>query len=104
MMCLHKKMSHYTKFTWDDLQMEEQLFWDYTSKYLDLKEILDHTDSSKKASILNNIDFELEIIRRDTINVTYILQYWLNSSRNLVQKTKKVPKRIFSIYWTPKYH
>jgi type I restriction enzyme R subunit len=31
-------MSHYTEFTWDDLQMEEQLFADYTSKYLDLKE------------------------------------------------------------------
>jgi type I restriction enzyme R subunit len=34
LMRLHKKMSHYTEFTWDDLQMEEQLFADYTSKYL----------------------------------------------------------------------
>jgi type I restriction enzyme R subunit len=75
MMRLHKKMSHYTEFTWDDLQMEEQLFADYTSKYLDLKERLDPADPSKKASILNDIDFELELIRRDTINVTYYFSY-----------------------------
>src|SRR5690606_17704216 len=35
---LHKKMSHYTEFAWDDLEMEEQLFADYTSKYLDIKD------------------------------------------------------------------
>jgi type I restriction enzyme R subunit len=74
LMRLHKKMSHYTEFTWDDLQMEEQLFADYTSKYLDLKDRLGPDTSPEKTSILKDIDFELELIRRDTINVTYILQ------------------------------
>lgn len=74
LMRLHKKMSHYTEFTWDDLQIEEQLFADYTSKYLDLKDKLGTEPSPEKTSILNDIDFELELIRRDTINVTYIIQ------------------------------
>ncbi|AXP79726.1 Type-1 restriction enzyme R protein [Mariniflexile rhizosphaerae] len=71
---LHKKMSHYSEFTWDDLQIEEQLFADYTSKYLDLKDKLSNSTTIEKTSILNDIDFELELIRRDTINVTYIIQ------------------------------
>lgn len=71
---LHKKMSHYSEFTWNDLHIEEQLFADYTSKYLDLKDKLSSSTSIEKTSILNDIDFELELIRRDTINVTYIIQ------------------------------
>lgn len=71
---LHKKMSHYSEFTWNDLEIEEQLFADYTSKYLDLKDKLSSSSPIEKTSILNDIDFELELIRRDTINVTYIIQ------------------------------
>ncbi|WP_343695464.1 type I restriction endonuclease subunit R [Flavobacterium sp.] len=71
---LHKKMSHYSEFTWNDLEIEEQLFADYTSKYLDLKDKLSSSSPIEKTSILNDIDFELELIRRDTINVNYIIQ------------------------------
>lgn len=98
MIRLHKKMSHYTEFTWDDLQMEEQLFADYTSKYLDLKERLDPTDPSKKASILNDIDFELELIRRDTINVTYILQLLIKfKSKHSAKDKESITKDIFNL-------
>lgn len=98
MMRLHKKMSHYTEFTWDDLQMEEQLFADYTSKYLDLKERLDPIDPSKKASILNDIDFELELIRRDTINVTYILQLLIKfNSKHGAKDKENIEKDIFNL-------
>lgn len=98
MMRLHKKMSHYTEFTWDDLQMEEQLFADYTSKYLDLKERLDPTDPSKKASILNDVDFELELIRRDTINVTYILQLLIKfKSKHSAKDKESIEKDIFNL-------
>jgi len=91
-------MSHYTEFTWDDLQMEEQLFADYTSKYLDLKERLDPTDPSKKASILNDIDFELELIRRDTINVTYILQLLIKfNSKHGAKDKESIEKDIFNL-------
>lgn len=91
-------MSHYTEFTWADLQMEEQLFADYTSKYLDLKEKIGPNSSPEKTSILNDIDFELELIRRDTINVTYILQLLINlkSKRNAKDK-ESIEKDIFNL-------
>ena len=66
-------MSHYSEFTWNDLQIEEQLFADYTSKYLDLKDKLSNSTSIEKTSILNDIDFELELIRRDKPDEIWIL-------------------------------
>jgi len=98
MMRLYKKMSHYTEFTWNDLQMEEQLFADYTSKYLDLKDRLGSNTSSEKTSILNDIDFELELIRRDTINVTYILQLLIKfKSKQNVKDEESIKKYIFNL-------
>lgn len=86
---LHKKMSHYTEFTWKDLQMEEQLFADFTSKYLDLKDKLGPDSSPEKTSILKDIDFELELIRRDTINVTYIVQLLIDFKSKHSEKDKE---------------
>lgn len=95
---LHKKMSHYSEFDWEDLQIEEQLFADYTSKYLDLKDGIDPIDPSKKTSILNDIDFELELIRRDTINVTYILQLLIKyKSKNNSKDKDSLEKDIFNL-------
>ncbi len=71
---LHKKMSHYTEFSWEDLDMDKYLFDGYSSKYQDIKDSINLKSDIQKTSILNDIDFELELIRRDTINVTYILQ------------------------------
>lgn len=98
LMRLHKKMSHYTEFTWDDLQIEEQLFADYTSKYLDLKDRLGSDSSPEKTSILNDIDFELELIRRDTINVTYILQLLIKfQSKQNTKDKESIEKDIFNL-------
>jgi type I restriction enzyme R subunit len=98
LMRLHKKMSHYTEFTWDDLQIEEQLFADYTSKYLDLKEKIGSDPSPEKTSILNDIDFELELIRRDTINVTYILQLLIKfQSKESMKDKESIEKDIFNL-------
>lgn len=95
---LHKKMSHYTEFTWDDLQIEEQLFADYTSKYLDLKDGLGTDPSPEKASILNDIDFELELIRRDTINVTYIIQLLIKfKSKHSAKDKESIEKEIANL-------
>lgn len=98
LMRLYKKMSHYTEFTWDDLQMEEQIFADYTSKYLDLNDRLGSDNSSEKTSILKDIDFELELIRRDTINVTYILQLLIKFKSNHNTRDKEsIEKDIFNL-------
>lgn len=66
-------LSTFTEFTYEDLQMDEQTFENYKSKYLDLYESVKHDNRKEKVSILNDIDFELELIRKDEINVAYIL-------------------------------
>ncbi len=43
------------------------------SKYLDLYEVLGRSESPKKSSILDDIDFEIELTRQDNINVSYII-------------------------------
>lgn len=93
---LHKKMSHYSEFTWNDLEIEEQLFADYTSKYLDLKDKLSSSSSIEKTSILNDIDFELELIRRDTINVTYIIQLLIKFNLKHSSKDKEIIEKEIS--------
>ncbi len=62
----------FTEFTFDDLDIEEQTFEDFKSKYLDIYEYVER-ESREKTSVLDDIDFEIELIRRDDINVTYIL-------------------------------
>ena len=64
----------FSDFVWDDLSMSEQLFEDYKSKYLDLYERTKSNKEAEKVSILDDVDFELELIHKDEINVSYILK------------------------------
>jgi len=74
LMRLLNVLGTFTEFTFDDLSMPEQTFEDYKSKYLDLHDKVKLANEVEKVSILNDIDFELELIHRDEINVTYILK------------------------------
>lgn len=67
-------MTSFADFNWDDLQMGEQEFEDFKSKYLDLYDKVKQEHAREKVSILDDVDFELELIHRDEINVTYIIQ------------------------------
>ena len=67
----------YADFDWADMQIGEEEFTDYANKYVDVKEDIGKKDT-KKDSILNDIDFELELIHRDEINVPYILKLLAN--------------------------
>jgi type I restriction enzyme R subunit len=74
LMRLRNVLITFADFTWEDLPMSEQLFEDYKSKYLDLYEKVKSDHSKEKVSILEDVDFELELIHRDEINVVYILK------------------------------
>src|SRR5690606_21612077 len=67
-------LESYTDFDWEDLGIDEQTFEDYKSKYLDLHDKVKNDRQKHKTSILDDIDFELELIHRDQINVAYILK------------------------------
>lgn len=62
------------EFTSSSVGMEEQDFEDYKSKYFAIYDQVKPKRGDKdKVSILNDIDFEIEILRNDTINVSYIM-------------------------------
>ncbi|WP_394349795.1 type I restriction endonuclease subunit R, EcoR124 family, partial [Ruegeria intermedia] len=66
-------LKSFSEFDADDLEMTQQRFEDFKSKYLDIHDRVKSDKEEEKASIIDEIDFELELIRRDEINVAYIL-------------------------------
>ena len=66
------KLDIFTEFDWKDVNIEEQDFNDFKSAYLDIYSEF-KTDPEEGESILGDIDFELELLRNDQINVDYIL-------------------------------
>ncbi len=73
-MRLKNILSSFTEFNFDDTYMKAQEFADYSSKYLDLYDKIKTNNAKESVSILNEIDFELELIHRDEINVAYIMK------------------------------
>ncbi|MEY3499197.1 MAG: hypothetical protein RL308_866 [Bacteroidota bacterium] len=67
-------LGSFTDFDWEDLPISEQEFEDYKSKYLDLYQKVKNDHTKQKTSILDDVDFELELIHRDEVNVAYILK------------------------------
>ena len=67
-------LQSYTDFDWEDLPLSAQEFEDYKGKYLDIYEKVKKEVQKEKISILDDIDFELELIHRDRINVAYIIK------------------------------
>lgn len=91
-------ISSFSDFKWNDLQISEQTFEDYKSKYLDL---YDKTKRQKeKVSILDDVDFELELIHRDEINVAYILQLLIKLKSKSQKDTSKAEREIFNLLGT----
>ena len=72
------------KFTGEEVGISHQEYLDYKSKYLDLAT---SREAQNKVSILNDIDFELELMYTDKINVDYILN--LMKSIDLTDKERK---------------
>ncbi|WP_457744984.1 type I restriction endonuclease subunit R [Sulfurimonas sp.] len=91
-MRLKNILESFSDFKWSDLSMSEQLFEDYKSKYLDLYEKTKSQKESEKVSILEDVDFELELIHKDEINVAYILQL-LTRYKDADEKDKEAQKK-----------
>ncbi len=81
-------LTTFADFKWLDLTMEEQLFEDYKSKYLDLHDKVKL--NREKVSILEDVDFELELIHRDEINVNYIIQLLIKLKSNPQQIEQEI--------------
>lgn len=68
------RLKTFTDFNFDHLDITKQMFEDYQSKYLDLYNDIKQVDGPEKVSVLDDIDFEIELVRRDDINAAYILR------------------------------
>ena len=63
----------FANFSFDETGISEQEFYDYQSKYLDIYESKKNNDPEAE-SILDQIDFELELTVRDVVNFDYIIK------------------------------
>ncbi|MEH6808143.1 MAG: type I restriction endonuclease subunit R [Hyphomonas oceanitis] len=87
----------FTQFKFDDLPMSEQMFADYRSKYLDLYDKVRSEKEKEKVSILDDIDFEIELISRDKINVSYIIALLRNMQDAKPEERAKQRKTIMDM-------
>lgn len=90
-------LTAFADFKWEDLAMAEQLFEDYKSKYLDLYDKVKSNHQKEKVSILEDVDFELELIHRDEINVNYIIQLLIKLKTSVQKDVTRTEKEIFNL-------
>ncbi len=99
-------LTAFSDFKWEDLEMTEQQFEDFKSKYLDLYDKVKSNNQKEKVSILEDVDFELELIHRDEINVAYIIQLLIKlksvqtKHASSQQDTTKAEQEIFNLLST----
>jgi len=70
---IKSSLETFAEFSFDNIGISEQEFYDYQSKYLDIYEERKNSETNKE-SILDQIDFELELTVKDLINFDYIIQ------------------------------
>lgn len=85
------RLETFTKFNFDDLDIEKNEFESFKSKYIDMYDTLvGGRKIGYKSSVIDEIDFEIELLRKDSINVTYIISLL----KNLNSKEKSFAKDV----------
>ena len=97
LMRIKNVLASFSDFKWSDLSMTEQQFEDYKSKYLDLHDKVKSEHAKEKVSILEDVDFELELIHRDEINVAYIIRLLIKLKTNQKKDSEQIEKEIFNL-------
>ncbi|MGL4864661.1 MAG: type I restriction endonuclease subunit R [Cetobacterium sp.] len=67
------RLTTFTEFDFEHIDITKQEFEDYRSKYLDMYDEIKSKTVKEKVSILDDLDFEVELLKRDDINVSYIM-------------------------------
>lgn len=87
----------FTEFDFSALSLDEQTFADYRSKYLDLYDKVRGEKEKEKVSILDDLDFEVELISRDKINVSYIINLLRDMQNRPAKDQAKARKTIMDV-------
>lgn len=93
---IKSSLETFAEFSFGELGISEQEFYDYQSKYLDIYE---GRTKSEGESILDQIDFEIELTVRDVIDYDYIIMLiaGLKNIRSAAVREKKT-EEILSIF------
>lgn len=97
LMRIKNVLTSFADFDEADLALEPQKFEDYKSKYLDVHDKVKQHSETDKASVLEDIDFELTLIHRDEINVAYILNLLVSLNKLPPEEAKKRQKEIIDL-------
>ena len=101
---LQSILKSFADFEVDELTLDEQTFEEFKSKYLDLYDRTKKpmtTGGDERPSILDEVDFETELIQTDLINVAYIQNLlkglcdedrsdWIDGQESFMQKAKSI--------------
>lgn len=87
----------FTQFDINTLPIDPQTFADFRSKYLDLYDKVRNEKAKEKVSILDDLDFEIELISRDKINVSYIISLLQNMRNKTPADQAKARKSIMDV-------
>lgn len=71
---LRNVLESFAEYSSADITIDDQAFENFKGKYLDVYDKVKNDRQKEKVSILDDIDFELELTRRDEVNVSYILR------------------------------
>ncbi len=87
---IKSSLETFAEFSFKELGISEQEFYDYQSKYLDIHEERKDNESETE-SILDQIDFELELTVRDIVNFDYII-HLIAGLKNISSKAVREKK------------
>lgn len=90
-------LESYADFSWEGLGIDEDTFLSYQTKYIDIYSKVKRETAKQKTSILNDIDFEVELIHRDIINVAYIIKLLAKLKQAKKSEAEKQRKAIMDL-------
>lgn len=67
------QLQTFIEYDQDDTRLDKQHFANFASKYADLCRAIRKTTKKEKVSVLDDVDFQLDLLHSDRINVGYIL-------------------------------
>ena len=87
----------FTDFTWDDIEedIDQQTYEDIKGRYTLIHDDIMKRKDAEKTSILADVDFNIEIIETDRINVAYILNLLKNIDLSDKEQKEKDIAHIF---------
>lgn len=87
------RLETFSKFDFKDLGITQDEFESYKSKYIDMYDTLvvnGGDGRGPKTSVIDEVDFEIELLAKDSINVNYILSLIKNLDNKDVSFVKDV--------------